>query len=581
MKWAIVVFIGVALISAFYIWRLQTESGLDLALNVPDNIMSGVPFSVQVNFSNNSGSVLNNAKLTVTLPDGVVFYNTSATDKTMQTIPLGNIGQGSLIQQSVTLMMVGPAQSVQTIKAAVDYEPASLGAQFEKVATADLQVQSSGIDLMVSASSTVTSGENFETTVSYTNVSDTDFSNLQLQMSYPPTFSYVSASLPPDTGNNTWNLGALRQGSQGRIIIKGNLIGGENDSYTMGAQLFEQAVSGNNYLVSSGSATTSIAASPLAIAVHLNGQNDSFVAHTGDALNYTLSYVNGTNATVHNAVITAQLGGDMFDLSSVSAQAASQSQPGVMIWNAANTPALASLAPGSAGVVTFSVNVKKAFAVQQFSDKNYSLVVNGGIAAPAPTTDIGPLISKARMETKVAGTIGIRTKVLFRDAASGILNQGIFPPVANQTTQFTVHMLLSGAATDMSNITVQSTLGQGVKMIGTPQSNSGSLPQFDPITRQITWNVNQLQANQGVVGDPIEAVFQIEATPQESQVGTYMPLITGTTVQATDTFTGGPVTGSAPDVTTQLPDDPTVTVQGVVQPQGQQSAQVTNGTQTQ
>ncbi len=570
MKWAIVVLIGVALVSAFYIWHLQSESGLDLALSVPDNIMSGVPFDVQVNFSNNSGSVLNNAKLIVTLPDGVVFYNTSSTDKSMQTIPLGNIGQGSLIQQSVTLMMVGPAQSVQTIKAALDYEPASLGAQFEKTATADLQVQSSGVDLMVSASSTVTSGENFETTVSYTNVSDVDFNDLQLQMSYPPTFSYVTASLPPDTGNNTWNLGALRRGSQGQIIIKGNLIGGENDSYTMGAQLFEQSASGNNYLVSTGSATTSIAASPLSLSVHLNGENDSFVAHTGDTLNYTLSYVNGTTAIVHDAVITAQLGGGMFDTGSVSAQGVAQPQPGVLVWNSANTPALASLPPGSAGVVTFSVNVKKAFAVQQFSDKNYSLVVNGGIAAPAPTADIGPLISKTRMETKIAGTIGIRTKVLFRDAASGILNQGVFPPIVNQSTQFTVHMLLSGTATDMSNITVQSTLGENVKMIGTPQSNSGTLPQFDPNTRQITWQVNQLQANQGVIGGPIEAVFQIEATPQASQVGTYMPLMSGTTVQATDTFTGGQVTGSAPDATTQLPDDPTVTVQGVVQPQGQQ-----------
>ncbi|MDE2001322.1 MAG: hypothetical protein KGI60_02000, partial [Patescibacteria group bacterium] len=110
-------------------------------------------------------------------------------------------------------------------------------------------------------------------------------------------------------------------------------------------------------------------------------------------------------------------------------------------------------------------------------------------------------------------------------------------------------------------------LADGVKMIGTPQSNSGSLPQYDPSTNQVTWQVNQVQANQGIIGTPIEAVFQVEATPTGAMAGTYMPLIGATTVSGTDAFTGNALTDTVPAVTTQLTDDSTVHPgDGVVQP---------------
>lgn len=563
-RWAVVILLGISLISAFYIWRFQAASGLDLTLDVPGQIMSGVPFDVKVNFSNNSGSLLNDARLTVTLPDGVAFYGSPA-EKTIETKQLGNIGQGSLIQESFSIVVIAPEQSVRSIRVAIGYSPASLGAKFEKVAHADVLITSSGVILEVSAPEKVTSGEDFETTVSYRNVSGSDFSGLQLKMEYPPNFTFGTASLKPDTENNIWSLGDLRKNSEGKIVIKGNLTGGANDVYEMKAQLSE-GTAGENYPVSASSTKVAISTSPLSLAIHLNDDNSNYVAKVGDTLNYTLSYVNGTSIALHDITIKAQLIGEMFDLNGINAQEFSKQGDSMLIWNSANNPNLAFLSPGSAGAVSFSVKVKADFPIKRFSDKNYSLLLNAEIASPTPSTDNAAFLSKARLETKVSGNIIVNAKAYFRDAESGFLNKGVFPPKTGQLTQFTIHWILKSMASDISGVEVRSVLGNNVKMVGDAKSNSGSFPSYNSATNEVFWQVDKLQANQGIVGGPIESVFQIEAMPSASQVGTFMPLINATTIRGSDGFTGQNITGSADGITTALPDDSTITVQGVVQP---------------
>lgn len=564
ITWTVVILLGISLVSAFYIWRFQTQSGLDLSVDVPNQIMSGVPFDLKINFSNNSGSVLNDARLAVTLSDGVAFYGSPA-EKVVENRVLGNVGQGSLVQESFSIIIIAPEQTVKTIKVAIDYAPASLGARFEKVAKADVQVSSSGVAIKMSAPEKVTSGENFDTTITYRNVSGADFSGLQLKMEYPPSFNFTTASLPPDTDNNTWNLGDLHKNSEGKIVITGNVTGGENDVYDLNAQISENAA-GENYLISASSTKVAISASPLSLAIHLNGNDSAYIAKAGDTLNYTLSYVNGTNIVLHDVVIKAHLVGEMFDLTSVDGQEISRQGNDTLIWNSANNSSLSFLSPGSAGAVNFSVKVKNDFPIKRFSDKNYSLVLNAGITSLTPSPNNTDFLSKARLETKVSGSIGVDAKAYFRDADSGFLNNGVFPPKAGQPTQFTIHWILKSMAADVSGVEVRGVLGNGVKMVGDLKSNSGSLPIYNAATNEVFWQVDKMQANQGVVGGPVESIFQIEATPSASQVGTFMPLINATTIRASDAFTGQELTNNDVGITTALPDDQTITVQGVVQP---------------
>ncbi len=545
----------ISAVSIFYIFRFQSTKGIDLAFTVPEEVLGGVPFDLKVDFSNNSGAVLEDVRLTLNLPEGAAFFGRDPR-VLIDNKPLGNIGVGSLIQESYRIILFAPEGESRKFRASLNYSPASLGASFEKSEVVEVKVLSSGILVEAAMPENLTSGEEFEFRVSYKNVSENDFSDLELKLEYPPGFTYAGSSLEPDNNNNIWQLGDLREGSEGEFTVRGSLIGSEGDEPEFNAILSTRAA-GQEYTLYRSSAKTLIAASPLSISISLNGNSD-YISKSGDMLNYTISYINKTDSELRNVTVRAQLVGEMFDLNTVQTQGIFRSVDNTLIWNSANTPNLARLDPGSAGVVNFSVRTKENYPIRSFSDKNFNLQVNA-------EAESGNAFSKSRLETKVAGRLAVDAQGYFRDAKSGILNRGAMPPRVGQPTNFTVHWLLNNFGSDVSNVEVRAALGNNVKLVGEPKSNIGSVPQED--SGSVVWKIDRIQANRGVIGGPIEAIFQIEATPTSDLVGFYMTLLGQTSVQAMDDFTGKESVGLDASLTTALPDDLTVGQQGgVVQP---------------
>lgn len=547
----------VSAISIFYIWRFQGARGLDLDFEAPASVPAGVPFDVMVNFSNDSGAVLEDAILTLALPEGVAFFGSSPA-KTIDNKSLGNVGVGSLIQESYKLIAFPRENGAIRLKAALSYSPVSLSARFEKNSNAVIDINSSGAEAEIGLPEEITSGEEFEIGVSYRNISDADFSDLELKLEYPPSFTFAGASLKPDKNNNVWFLGDLRKGSEGKFTVKGSAIGSEGESLDFNSYLSLRAA-GQTYLVNQNSASAAIASSPLSVAVHLNNGSD-YVARPGEVLSYSISYVNNTDAPLRNMAFRARLVGEMFDFAALQTQAAFRPADNTLVWNSANTPSLALLSPGSAGILTFSIKVKDDYPVRRFSDKNFSLAVN-------VEAESSRILSRAKLETKIFGKVALDAKGYFRDAEAGILNSGPLPPKVGQPTNFTIHWAVKSFAADISNIEVRAVLGDNVKMVGEPKSNSGSLPAYDPKTKAVIWTIARIQANQGVVSAPIEAVFQVEAVPSAEQAGTYMLLMGDSFVAAHDEWSGKGIANNDAKITTALPDDATVGGQGgVIQP---------------
>ena len=157
----------------------------------------------------------------------------------------------------------------------------------------------------------------------------------------------------------------------------------------------------------------------------------------------------------------------------------------------------------------------------------------------------------------------VDAKAYFRDATAGILNEGPFPPKVNRATNFTVHWLITNYGTDISGIEVKAFLGPNVKMTNLAKSNAGSVPAYNAQTQEVSWQIDKIIATKGLLGSPPEAIFQVEVIP--SQAGNYWPLIQGTSLKATDDFTGISLTAVDSAITTLLPDDRTVlSSQGIV-----------------
>jgi hypothetical protein len=92
-------------------------------------------------------------------------------------------------------------------------------------------------------------------------------------------------------------------------------------------------------------------------------------------------------------------------------------------------------------------------------------------------------------------------------------------------------------------------------MVKVVSSNADTSPVYDSQTGQVSWDIPSIPATTGLLGAPLEAIFQIEATPAVNQVGTDIPLLGATTLSATDLFTNLPLRATALAKTSALPDD--------------------------
>ncbi len=551
--------------TVIYIFR-SNNSDLEVSVVTPPEAQLGVPFEMKVEFSNRSGQVLNNVALTLTLPDGAVFVGSSA-DRLIDNRDLGNVGENSLMSQTYKVMFLQGRDSTKKIRAHIAYSPDTLGARFELEKSADINVRDSGMTIELKAPEKVFSGEEFDLNVKYKNISSSDLNDLTLTMEYPPSFTFIKSTLKPDTDKTTWILGDLHSDSEGEFTLTGSVAGPDNSALTFNAGV-TMTVGGREYKLEPTPLNMTITPSPLTLTVKAN-EDQNYIAKPGDDLQYVVSYVNTTDIALREVVIRAQLVGEMFDLNQVETRGVYRFSDNTLIWNSQLIPELSYVGPHSAGFVNFKVHIKDTYPIRRFGDKNFTLRVNTEIESPTVPNYVtaSKTFNIAKLETKVAGNITIQAKGYFRDANSGILNKGVMPPRVNQPTQFTIHWLLQNFANDAATIEIRATLGDGVTFAGNAQSNFGPAPTYDSGAKQVIWLIDALAANKGVSDQPLEAVFQIEAKPSASNIGSYMTLISDTSVRAKDGFTGLDLSATASPVTTALPDDSTVGAQGgVVQP---------------
>jgi hypothetical protein len=161
-------------------------------------------------------------------------------------------------------------------------------------------------------------------------------------------------------------------------------------------------------------------------------------------------------------------------------------------------------------------------------------------------------------QNKVGGEITVAAKGYWRDAATGILNSGPYPPKVNQATQYTIHWIVTNYSDDAQNVAVAATLQSGTTCTGQIQSNMPTAPTCNSATGLVQWTIPTVPATTGITGPPAEAVIQVVNTPAVNQVGGSITLFGPTTLTAMDAFTGETLQASDGAITTDLPDDTTL-----------------------
>ncbi|MFH1347038.1 MAG: hypothetical protein ABIH10_02200 [Spirochaetota bacterium] len=550
---AIAVFVLAAAGTGFYFYSYLVNRDIAFTLNAPQNVLSGVPFNIEAEAKNNFNNALNDVKISLVLPDGA-FFSGESQEKRYYDKNFGDLEKGVNFQERIPVIIISGSQKIEKFDVKISYFTPALGskARFEQTKTVEVSVGESALKLDISTPKKVLNNEDFEIEIYYQNISSIQFENTELKLEYPNFFTFKNATLAPSSGNNVWKLNSLpAKGTEGSFIISGKAVN-SNDSLSNFEIIGELTaeISGQKYSINKKSAQISIASSPLVLSISLNNSKN-YVASLKENLKYKISYRNSSDTGLNDIVITAKLTGEIFDFKTLSGNGFFDSKNNIITWNVANTSNFRILNPGGEGYVEFQIQTKENYPIKRQGDKNFTLDISAEISSPTVPYYVSSdkTISFANIKNNVSGAVAIAAKVFFYDPSSGINNKGQFPPKVNQPTNFTIHWTITNYSTDISNVKISAFLQSGVRWTGQVKSSINSTPSYDERTQEIVWNIDKILATQGVILSPIEAIFQVEATPDITQTNQPMPLLGQTIIQAKDDFNNLVLTNSTTPLT--------------------------------
>ncbi|MBI3273724.1 MAG: hypothetical protein HYZ69_01130, partial [Candidatus Colwellbacteria bacterium] len=486
-------------------------------------------------------------ELSLKLPDGSVLVNGNG--KKVAVRELGEIDVGGVHQEIFRIMATPQENGSREFLATLSYSPGSIAARFEKSRSITVEVAPIGVELGITAPEKTFSGEEFETVITYKPIvlMDSEPPKLSLKMLYPDKFTKNSEVASKDA-----------QSGQ-KLTVKGRVDFPDNASFEIKAQVVTNLI-GDDYVVAEKTAKILMSPSPLSLKVDLNG-TPGFIANPGDTLNYVLTYKNNTSVDLQDIFIRTRLTGEMFDFASLNTNGAKfNSFDKTITWDSAAFSGQAVLKPDEERNVPFTVKVRDNFPIRRLNDKNFTL--NAVVRIESPTVpyliSADKTVNSAVLETKVSGMVAIDTRAYFRDAASGILNKGLWPPKVGTPTQFTIHLLLTNFASDIKDVEVRASLADGTTFTGVVKSNTSTAPELNTESGEIVWKIDKLVATTGITGEKPEAIFQVEATPTPDKKGSYVAILGVIGVKAYDEFTGREINNSHAGITTRLSDDSSV-----------------------
>ncbi len=548
-----ILFFAVALLlsSAFLFFGQNTISGnnISVEVNAPFVIGGGEEVELGIAIHNRNSVAVESATLIVEYPPGTQAADGSGRELFRERFPLERIDSGEALNVPVRARLFGEENEEKTILISVEYRVAGSNATFYKEAKPlRIKVSSSPVVIMVKAVEEISAGQplTFELTIAAN--SPTPLSDVIVQATYPLGFDFTKADPVPVSGQNVWRIGTLEPESERTIRVEGVLTGASAEARTFGFSVGVPSERDELALASvlgTVSHEVSLTDPFVGLAVAMNGSTDATISVAPDAtVSVAITFENTLSSTIYDGEVKAVLSGNGLNANNINVeQGFYNSSANTITWDAQSIHGFEAMTPGERETVRFSIRGANIDASR----------------TPQITFDVsvrGRRVSENNVPQELTN-VEART-VRFNTVASVLghalhsigpfVNSGPLPPVAEETTQYTVMLSVKNGSNELAGAVVTAVLPLYVEWLGNI-SNGGVT--YNPSTREVSWNIGNVSA-----GASPTAAFQVSFLPSVSQVDTVPTIVGEQRLRATDRFTNAVVRATAPALTTRLPEDP-------------------------
>ena len=553
---SILFFLGSALFGGFYFFggkNVISSENVDIQIQGPTAIGGGDEMELQISIVNKNTTTLELADLLVEYPEGTRAAGNLQSEFLRYRESLGNIAPGERVKKNVRSILFGEENTQKDIKVTIEYRLAGSNAIFYSEKHYLVTLSSAPVSVSVRSLNEVISGQEIDFSVVVSSNSTARVENLVLQAEYPFGFTFKDAQPQAKYSNSVWELGAIEPEGQRTIHIAGVMTGQDNEE-----RVFRFAVGIRDELDVKKLATSFVTTTRsitierpfIGTELALNGSVDTlYVFGSEERIQGEVAWKNNLPSTVSDVQIEVKLSGNAIDESSIAAERGFyNSVTDTIRWSKDTLDALALLEPSQAGLLRFDFKSKNISAT---SVKNPYIGLEITVRGVRTDEDNVPqqIESDVARAVKIASDLRLTPRILYNSGP--LQNAGPIPPRVEKETTYTIVWTVTNNANHISSARVTATLPSYVRWTGSTNPQDGSM-SFNETSRQVTWNVGEIQPSSGSNVTLKEVAFQIGFTPSLSQVGEIPTLLHTQTVTGYDQFVEEQITHGGSNITTLI-----------------------------
>lgn len=551
--YASIVFFGLmAVVAAWAFFRgdnVIKTGNVELAINAPASARAGEEISLEVTLSNRNNIPLEFVDLIMKYPLGTRLPGRTD-ETTRERVNLGTLAPGDEQKETFKIVLFGDKGSRVPVEASVEYRLSDSNAIFDKSVVHEVEISDAPLSVTVDIPEQVNSEQDLEIEVTVTSNAKTSIEGAALAVSYPPGFSFKSASDKPSEHNNLWRLPHLSPGETKTISIVGAIAGQDNDQKTFRfeAGIPDEKVAGKlAVLYDAELSTISLSRPNVALALDLNGSTALEQVMNGrELIKGQLRWVNNLPDKLENVEIQLVFDGNALDPLTVAPDAGVfQPQSKTIIWNRASNQKLESIDPGEDGDVRFSFSssalgsglevIKNPELLLEVRFKARQVVAQGD--GERKTIDL-----ETTKRLKFNSVVQLAANALYHTDL--VPTSGPLPPRVGEETVYAVTWSVVNSSNDLRDAEVQATLPPYMHWVGNHAPGNESL-SFDAVESgggEVTWKLGTVRAGAGFMTAPRQVTFLVGLTPSLAQRDTSPILLSAPTLRAVDVFTNQMVT---------------------------------------